>query len=249
MSNIGARDPMLEIAKGTVHGTSHVNKFGKAIDVDLATPTDVWDGADGVTSTDIWVPPTVARTHDIASTDANDDGDPVGTGARTINIQGLDSNWILQSEDITLNGTSNVATANTYHRIFRMKVLTVGSGGVNAGIITATAQTDATVTAAIQAGNNQTLMAIYTVPADKKAYVTNMYASFSASTPATVTGSVKLLMKQDASQSNSPFNVKHIFGISGGRHVQHLYLPYYVATEKTDIKVHMDDASSLNNKL
>ncbi len=166
--------PILDVAAGRVSAIAAVNKFGRNDDIDTGTiPEDIWD-AGGT-----WVPPTAARTHDIASTSANDAA--AGTGAQTVFIQGLDASWNLQSETVTMNGVSNVATANTYIRIFRMYVATAGSGRTNAGAITATAQTDATVTAQMNAGFGQTEMAIYTVPNGKTAYLTDFYVSLNRS--------------------------------------------------------------------
>jgi hypothetical protein len=241
-------DPMLDVANGKVSGHTALNKFGQALDVDSSNPTDVWDGADGSTSTDVWVPPTTARTHDITSTSANDDTG--GTGAIDVLISGLDNSWEEQEETVTLNGTANVATANTYLRIFRMQCLTWGSGKENAGIITATAQTDGTVTAAIQAGNNQTLMAIYTVPADKQLLITQYYYGFVGSTPASVTGNVKLLVSTDASVANAGFQLKHIQpAIGGNPTIEHEFKPYFAVGEKRDIKIHMNDCSASDSEL
>ena len=143
-----------------------VFKFGKALDCDSGIVTDIWDGADGVTSTDIWVPPTTARIHDLASTSANDTA--AGTGLRTIEVSGLTS-WTTDevSEIVTMNGVGNVATVNAYVIIHRMKALTWGATGSNEGIISATAQVDGTITALVQVGNNQSLMAIYGVSSTK----------------------------------------------------------------------------------
>ena len=240
-------DPMLDIPAGISGFESSVNKFGKAPDVDTGTATDVWDGADGAISTDVWVPPTIARVHDIVSTLAIDTNS-AGIGARTVEIQGLDTNWDLQTETVNMNGTTNVATANSYRRIFRMKVVTAGTLGINAGKITATAQTDATVTAVIQVGNNQTLMAIYTVPNGKTAYITSYYASFAGATPSTVSGNVRMLIK-NVNASNTVFQLKHILGIVGGDRFQHFFAPYYKVTEKHDIKLHMNDSSANNTEL
>jgi hypothetical protein len=80
MSNFGMRDFMLEVAKGNVPGHSHINKFGRNSDIDTATdPEDIW-GAGG-----LWVPPTASRTHDIASSSANDTGTLVSTGTADTN--------------------------------------------------------------------------------------------------------------------------------------------------------------------
>lgn len=198
MSYIGTDDFGLEVAKGNVAGHTAVNKFGQALDCDSGVPTDIWDGADGTTSTDLWVPPTTARSHNLASTSANDDGTgfPL-SGLRSVRVYGLTS-WGASevTEDVTLNGTANVATSASFVIIYRMRGLTWGTSPSNEGIVTATAATDATVTAAIQTGNNQTLMAIYAVPNTQKLYITRMYATVQRQTAASV--DISLLVNDSA---------------------------------------------------
>jgi len=165
----------LAVAEGSVSGYSKVNKFGEAIDCDSGVKTDIWDGANGSLSTDIWSPPTQARTHQITSTSTNDTS--AGTGARTIKVYGL-TDWDTAevNETITMNGTSNVATANNYVIIHRMKAVTWGSSGVNEDDITATADTDSTITAAILTGQNQTQMMIYGIPSTQSLQVKQFLA-------------------------------------------------------------------------
>lgn len=138
---------------------AHINQFGKG--TVGTTQRDVWD----VAGQDIWLAPTAARVHQLVSSDVNDDGDPAGTGARTVRVYGLTS-WsaIETSEVIIMNGTTNVATTNSYVIIHRMVVETFGASGPNVGDITATADTDATITAQINAGVGKTAMAIYGFP-------------------------------------------------------------------------------------
>lgn len=167
----------LDVARGLVSGQEGVNKFGRNPSIAAATREDLW------TAGGLWVPPTTARLHDIASTDVNDDGSPVGTGARTIRVFGLTAWGTAEvSEDIIMDGTTNVPTVNSYVIIHRMIVLTVGSTGGNVGVISATAQTDATVTAEIAATNNQTQMAIYGIPSTQTLYLTGFDASIGSGT-------------------------------------------------------------------
>lgn len=181
MSFFGSKDIFLEISKGTVPGHATVNKFGRATDVD-AVLTDVWDGANVTTAQPIWIAPTTARTHQIVSSSASDDGAPVGVGARTIRVFGL-TGWGTNevSEDIIMNGTTNVPTVNTYVIIHRLEVLTKGATSSNVGVIKATADTDSTITAQINANEGQTQMCIYGIPSTQIAYVTEFYASFNKS--------------------------------------------------------------------
>ncbi len=150
-----------EISKGNISGSMTITKFGLNTDVDAGTtPEDVWDLGG------TFVSPTVARRHNVVSTSINDTS--AGTGAKTIFIRGINEAYAAVSETITMNGTSNVATTNTYFHIHLMQVLTGGSVGNNVGIITATAQTDGTVTCQISATLNQSCSSIYMVPVNYK---------------------------------------------------------------------------------
>ncbi len=158
------KDYIFEITKGNVSGSSTITKFGLNGSINISSaPEDIW-GQDG-----LYVAPTAARIHNIASTSSNDTS--AGTGARTIVIRGINSDYNAQSETITLNGTNNVATVNSYFHIHLMQVSTGGSSGANIGNITATAQTDGTVTCTIPIGLNQSVSSIYMVPIGYKAYL------------------------------------------------------------------------------
>ena len=86
-------------------------KFGNNGDVDKDVVEDIWDGGE------TWVAPTTARLHLIASTVVTDTS--AGAGARTVQIYGLDSAGALQNETVTMNGTTNVTTTNSYIMIHR----------------------------------------------------------------------------------------------------------------------------------
>jgi hypothetical protein len=218
---------------------SHVNKFGANRSIDTATvPEDVW------TRGGLWVAPTAARVHDLASTSANDAA--AGTGMRTLQVQGI-SGGVVAEEDVTLNGTSNVATVASYSRIFRLKGLTWGSGEVNAGTISATAQTDGTVTAEIETGGvNQSEMAIYSVPTGKTAYITGYYAHILKSGGASVVN-VHLAVR-DAAEANNGWRWIHEMSesstVGGGE--QHVFAPWIEVAEQHDIRLYVHSVTANN---
>jgi len=238
----------LNISAGQAGGLRSVNKFGRSTNVDDGVDTDIWDGANSSDDIDIWVAPTQARTHQITSTSANDTSG--GTGARTIEVFGL-VDWDTEetSETITMNGTSNVATSNQYVIIHRMKVMTFGSAGPNVGQISATADTDATETAFILAGEGQTQMAIYGIPSCCNAFVTKFYASTLRANLGTSEAHVdmRLLYNPIPDQDETGFLVKHSFGIGtrGSNPAEHDYNPYNKFEGPGILK--MQGAGSANN--
>jgi hypothetical protein len=191
----------LRVARGLVGGVSAVNKFGRNPDVDIGTE-DIWGGGG------LWVAPTAARVHAIVSSNAADDS--AGTGARTITVNGLNGSYVDTTETVTMDGVTPVNTVNSYVIIHRMIVATAGSGGVNAGTITATAATDATVSCTVVANKGQSQFCLYQVPASKTAYLTKYTASLNAGATANV--DVELF----ATPFGGALNLRGTLTLSGG---------------------------------
>jgi len=209
----------IHIARGAVAQTSHINKFGynTAVGSSFETITDL--GGDQYY-------PTSAGVVSVVSSDANDDdGD---TGARTVEIQGLDGNYEEIFETITLNGTGAVTTTASFHRVFRMRVLTAGSNGTNEGNVTASI--DGNNVARISADNGgQTLMAVYTVPAGKKGYIIKFQGSLSKNQEAQ-------FMIRTKDSVGGAWQVKGMFGTFSNSVGYDYPVPLEV-TEKTDIEI------------
>lgn len=227
MSYLGPKDFMLEIARGKVSGAASVNKFGEAPSGVQTTPTDIWDRADAGTTQQIWVAPTQARTHTIASTDANDTSG--GTGARTVRIWGLTS-WTTVEvyEDVIMNTGSPPVTSNSYVIIHRMRVLTSGATSVNIGTITATATIDGTVTATIRPSEGTTHMAIYGFPSIQTVYLNRWYGSINKSSGAVGTINFKILFNPEPNAQLTHFSVRSERGVqsTGTSDIDwHLFLP------------------------
>ncbi|PHR55977.1 MAG: hypothetical protein COA43_14770 [Robiginitomaculum sp.] len=163
----------LNIQRGLVPGVSVIHKFGRNPDIDTASGfEDLWNGGGFYTGHDA----TVAEVVTVESSSVNDDTG--GTGAITIQLIGLGSGFVSQTEIVTLNGTASVDSVNSYLRLDRVLVLTAGTGGVNDGDITVAQKvTTANVFAVVPAGGNRTLIACYTIPFGKVGYITSGFAS------------------------------------------------------------------------
>jgi hypothetical protein len=158
------------------YGWDLVQKFGHNDDFDASETVPVWTPGTAYT----WKAAAAAST--IVSTDVNDTA--AGTGMQTVTVQGVNDTGYLISETAALDGQTPVNLVNQYKRIFRMFGATAGSGGVNAGAIRASI--GGTLTAEIQAGDGQTLMAIYTIPQNyEKAFLLRWSGSIGKATSAT----------------------------------------------------------------
>lgn len=74
----GQKDFGLDVAKKLVDGTRYIHKFGENLSIEnAATYEDIWDGGG------TYVPPTVARLHNIISNDADDAGTVLSSGTAT----------------------------------------------------------------------------------------------------------------------------------------------------------------------
>jgi hypothetical protein len=180
---INTVDQKRNIAEGNEEGYSPVNVFGRSIAGIQATATDIWDRADATPTQQIWTTWTDAELFNIASTSAGDTS--AGTGTRTIKVTGLtdwDSGAV--TELVSMNGTSNVSTDQSYVMIHEMEVETVGtsSASPNIGTITATGATSLKVGAEINIGEGKTNMAILGVPSSQKLYINEWFGGIDKAT-------------------------------------------------------------------
>jgi hypothetical protein len=237
-------DYFMEVAKGNVAGSFAVNKYGRAPNGIQLTATDIWSRADAAATQQIWLAPTAARIHTLASSDAADDGTPegAGAGAQSVRVWYL-PDWDTREvfEDVVLNGTAGVAMLNAAVIIHRMKVLPVGSTyRINTGMITATAATDATITAQIDAGAGQTQMAIQGVPSTQKAYMVgyDISAHNSANPASPVKTDFSLLVNERPDLNTTAFSIKGNAGTIavGTSSITRKFVPYKLINGPAIIK-------------
>jgi len=232
------RDFLFEVAQGNVPGMAILHKFGENPDIDSAGGyEDIWGGGGHYTGQDA----TAAETLELFSSDANDTS--AGTGARTVEIFGLDAAYADQSETISLNGVTAVTSVNTYIRMNRMIVRTAGSGGKNAGTLTCRqTTTTANVMGVIQIGYNQTMIAAWTVPAGEEGYFLQWYAGVANKTSGAI--EIRLLVRP----FGEVWQVKEetAAAADGTSYVPRVYtVPKNSLAAKSDIKIEAD--SSVNN--
>lgn len=148
--------PAASISLGLLDGIQGTRKYGK--NDAITVPETIW-AAGGLYP---WQ--SAAYRAEVISDDDLDDAG--GTGALTVRIEGLaGADWVLASEDITMDGQVAVLTDRTdWVRIQRVHVLTAGAGLVNAGNITVRLASAGAIQAYIPAATGQTLQAAMTVP-------------------------------------------------------------------------------------
>jgi hypothetical protein len=228
-------DWTINISAGDVAGTGYIEKFGMNTDVDSNKET-IWDGGE------IYSYISTAETVAVTSTAGVDSA--AGTGARTVEIQGLDANHTLVYETLTVGGG---AGTQEFLRIFRANVVTAGTSGINEGTISVTSSDTSTVLAQIgidgtgsnAAGRGQTFMALYTVPAGKTAYLTQWTVGCGKQN----TDAVATFL---ARPEGGAWNAKDIITVSATTYAKDYKIPLQF-TEKTDIEVRA--YSTTNNSL
>jgi hypothetical protein len=222
-------------ALGQVSGIAGtVYKFGAIPDIDSGeTEQTVWD------ETGLYAYLGAASVLKISSSDDTDDK-PGQAGALTVQIYGCDGNYALINEVVALNGNTPVNTVNSYLRVWRMIVRSAGANGVESGDIYAgtgdvTNGVPAVKYAKILAGNSQTLMALYTIPA-------NMYGlmlQWGGTSRKNEDANLRLKFRP----LGEVFQLKSTMAIVAQAHHTTFEVPYLIDS-KTDIEVRTTTATN-----
>ncbi len=231
-SGISGRNPIkdvgLLIPMGVYPGITSINKFGRNIAVASGASEEIWDGSA------VYVFPATALMVKLSQTT-----DQTALRGETVEIQGLDANWAAVTQEVVLDGTlttTAVVLATPLIRAFRMRVLSAVAPDSTVRLHNSAESQDYAI---IGVGNNQTLMAIYTVPAGHTAYMKNVYATYLPGGGAPTALTVKLFSKDNA--NGYVKHVCHISGlaIAGTSDFTKKFRPYKKFTEKMDIFVEL----------
>ena len=239
ISRVGTSEPFeLQVARGQIAYHHALFKFGNNPTVGDSLET-IW--AEG----GLYVYPPTASVMTVSSSSTADTS--AGTGARTVTVFGLDADYNEISETVTLNGQTAVSTTKSYLRVNRMIVRSAGSGGANAGVIytgtgTVTSGVPANVYASINGvtGSNQSLMALWTVPAGYTAYL--LQYDISNGTTSNTPAVCKLILA--IRPYGEVFQSKDVKSLTTGMHVEETFTVPTKITEKSDIEIRAISSSN-----
>jgi hypothetical protein len=213
----------LLIPAGVYDGISGVNKFGRNAAVAASGTEEIWDGSAAYS-----FPATALMTRISQTTDQ------AALRGATVRVQGLDANWAYVSQDATLNASNTetaVALATPLIRCFRMQLLDTTTATSSIRVHNTAESQDYAI---ITAGENQTLMAIYTVPAGLTAYITDYYATHNPTVGQTFTSCPIRLAVADQANGYAKAT-KHLLGVPEDGAFHFDFNPYMKVTEKSDI--------------
>lgn len=215
----------IQVSNGDIDGVGYIEKFGYQDDVPNGDIATVWD------STGLYDYLDTATAVTVTSNDTDDN--PTGSGARQVEVQGLDQDYNLALETVDLGATSTT----TFIRVFRVRVCVSGGTNPNQGVITVAGggKTLAQIgkLANNADGHGQTNMCVYTVPAGKTAYITQWTVSSGKSNADTV---AKLMVRDTLHPDDGSWNVKDIAEIQASSFIKEYKVPMKI-TEKSDIEV------------
>jgi len=227
-STVGSNKPFyLEVAQDLVPGYSSNHKFGAVPSMSNNTIGSIWDIDDTLYPFDAL---------GVAGSIVNVERNSAADAGSVIRVQGLDVNYDFIEEDFTLTAAETLGTA-VFRRINRAFIVT--DGGTNIGDIDIEVGGPGGATVArITAGAGQTLMAVYTVPANVTAYVLNVGATASDDADATIS-----LLRREV--TSDVFRIATTFELQqrGGGFTQEFQIPIKLL-EKTDIDLRVISRAS-----
>ena len=198
------------IATGEIDDATCVAKFGYNGQVGTSWET-VWDGNN------------VYTYIDSASTATVTSSDTAADNGGTVKIYGVDVNYDLVDETLTIGGA---AGSVEFYRVFRAELVTANTGFANVGTVTITV--DSKSAAIIAPTNGQTLMCIYTVPRRVSAYLVQLDVGSSKDAE----NEIRVMVKKNGQVQNT----KDFISIRGGFVTKPYSIPLHIPAE-SDIEI------------
>lgn len=157
ISQVGTSEPFeLQVARGQIPGHRFVPRMAAVPAMSVNTTGTVWDVDDTLYPWSAWDTP---GTLSLTRASASDAG-------KNVIIYGLDALYNEITEYVALTDPSGNTSSNTFSRVLSVRM---NGNSVNVGDVTVLR--GATTVAKINAGIGQSLMGVYTVPANHTAYL------------------------------------------------------------------------------
>jgi hypothetical protein len=210
------------IAAGLDNKLSSIHRIGFNGDItNSSVPESIWT----VGGLYPWEQFGTGEQLDIVSDSVNDD--------MSVYIKGLDSDYNVITEVVTLNGTTPVTTTQTFLRIEGMYVTEINNGNV-------TAEISGIPVCSIDLGEGQSVQCVYTVPAGHTAFL--------------LCGDTTVNKGHDAQVR---FYVRYFGGAFSVAHIAEIYEGYYrynfpipvKLPEKTDVDVRVLEVENSGTKV
>jgi hypothetical protein len=202
----------LQVSRGLIDGHKRVFKFGYNGEIQNIEET-IWDVGGLYT-----YPSSAVTMTATSSSGATDSG-------IEITIQGVDTNYAELSETVTLDAAGTATTTGSFLRVYRAFV-----SGSTASAGNITIANGGTTYAYLSVADQQTLMALWTVPAGYTAYLFQL-----DTTAFTIQNNKVATIRMLTRQPNGVFRTQNKFDLFEGSYHQDITCPQPIP-EKTDIE-------------
>lgn len=224
ITRVGTSEPFeLQVARGQIYRHNTLFKYGYNPLIINVNET-IWD-AGGIYSY-----PASALSMTVTSAGGATDEDV------EVTVIGLDTNWEEVTQTATLNSSGTATLGTELRRVYRAYV-----SGSQAPTGNITIANGGTTYAQITNGENQTLMAVYTVPAGKTFYLTNGTA-----THGTDTAGAYMTIRFMTRSFGGVFRTATKIDVTGAELLFPFAYPLKL-TEKTDLEVRAICSKNQNN--
>ena len=222
-------DYIINNAKATIH------KFGSNPDissaVSLTNPETIWDG-----SSEYEFPSDSGASIQVVSSNTGD--------SQEIIVQGLDENFLEQSWTGNLSGTGVVDIQGSWSRVFR--AFNNGSNDIVGDINIFESGNESKSYAQILDGNNQTLMSVYTIPANCTGYLVNYHTTAHNQQSSSEIG---YTLQMKTRNQGKVFRVKSVTSVATNLEISKQFLFPIKLEPKTDIIFNAVSANGNNGAI
>ena len=209
---VGSFPYYLQVSRGLIDGHKRVLKFGYNAEIQNVEET-IWDVGG------LYAYPASAVTMTATSSSGATDEDV------EVTIQGVDASYNESSETVTLNASGTATTTGSFLRVYRAYV-----SGDTASAGNITIANGGTTYAYVSVADQQTLMAVWTVPAGYTAYLFQL-----DTTVFTIQNNKVATIRMLTREFNGVLRTQNKFDLFQGSYHQDITCPQPIP-EKTDIE-------------